>query len=458
MTAYYNEFNPGAVHMLRQLIKDGLIADGDVDERSITEVKADDLKGFTQCHFFAGIGGWSVALRQAGWPDDRHVWTGSCPCQPFSTAGKQKGGADERHLWPVWSKLIAECRPPIVFGEQVSSAVSHGWLDGVYADMEAEGYACGAAVLPACAVDAPHKRDRLWFVADRQNNEFTWGLGTRSGRSGFTDTGGSDGSSNVADATGEQDRGLCKRDTQPHLASSGNMANCHSTGLQGQRRSIGEHGQEGRQEQIGHHTKTGFWHDHDWIICGDGKARRIPSAIPSFHRLANGVFSGTLAEHVHGNDHIQKEEKIDATAPQERAKKELQTLQDAAFQEEVRKWGFGRFFSLYQEKTLQSEMRKQQKECHSGVIPTKGADISQGQMREVQNESQTSNTPHGPRLEKQQSEEFADFMRDLPYEISLGSQWIPLVETGFKHRAPLLHALGNAIVPEVAARFIRAAM
>jgi len=88
LTAYYNEIDPFAAEWLRQLIKDGLIADGEVDERSIEDVTPNELAGFTQCHFFAGIGGWSYALRLAGWPDDQPVWTGSCPCQPFSTAGK----------------------------------------------------------------------------------------------------------------------------------------------------------------------------------------------------------------------------------------------------------------------------------------------------------------------------------------------------------------------------------
>ena len=168
MTAYYNEFDPFAAAWLRELIKAGLIAPGDVDERSIADVRPEDLTGYTQCHFFAGIGGWSYALRLAGWDDARPVWTGSCPCQPFSAAGKQQGTKDDRHLWPEFFRLIRECRPDTVFGEQVANAIGHDWLDHVSSDLEGEGYAVGSIVLGAHSVGAPHIRQRLWFVGESE--------------------------------------------------------------------------------------------------------------------------------------------------------------------------------------------------------------------------------------------------------------------------------------------------
>ncbi len=145
MAAYYNEHDPFAAAWLKELIKAGQIVPGEVDERSIEDVLPSDLRRFTQCHFFAGIGVWSYALRCAGWPDDRPVWTGSCPCQPFSAAGKRTGTADERHLWPALFHLIKECNPPVVFGEQVASKDGLAWFSTVSADLEAAGYAIGAA-------------------------------------------------------------------------------------------------------------------------------------------------------------------------------------------------------------------------------------------------------------------------------------------------------------------------
>ena len=168
MRAYYNDSDPFKCEVVREAIKAGAVAPGIVDERSIEDVQPEDLKDFVQVHMFCGGAFWSLALRQAGWPDDRPVWTGSCPCPSFSAAGTGQGFADPRHLWPAWARLIRECHPPTIFGEQVSAAIGHGWLDLVQTDLEAQEYAVGKAVLGACSVGAPHIRQRLYFVAQPQ--------------------------------------------------------------------------------------------------------------------------------------------------------------------------------------------------------------------------------------------------------------------------------------------------
>jgi site-specific DNA-cytosine methylase len=182
MAVYYNDADPAACAWLRELIAAKLLPDGDVDERSILEVEPADLRGFMQCHFFAGIGGWPYALRLAGVAEDLSVWTGSPPCQPFSQAGQRKGQDDDRHLAPAFLRLVAECRPELVFGEQVASAAVLGpvgsaartaaedpagwaWFDALAADLEAASYAVAAADLPAAGIGAPHIRQRLFFGA-----------------------------------------------------------------------------------------------------------------------------------------------------------------------------------------------------------------------------------------------------------------------------------------------------
>jgi DNA (cytosine-5)-methyltransferase 1 len=165
MPAYYNESDRFAAAWLRALIDQRWIANGEVDTRSIELVQPADLRGFEQCHFFAGIGGWSYALRIAEWPDGRPVWTGSCPCGPFSKAGAGTSAADPRHLWPSWFRLIRECRPLTIFGEQVSTPDGLAWLDRVSSDLEGADYAVGACNLCAASVGAPINRPRLFVVA-----------------------------------------------------------------------------------------------------------------------------------------------------------------------------------------------------------------------------------------------------------------------------------------------------
>ena len=311
MSAFYNEIDPYAAQWLRNLIAAGHIAPGDVDERSIVDVQPADLAGYDQCHFFAGIGGWSHALRLAGWADDRPVWTGSCPCQPFSAAGKRKGVDDARHLWPEFRRLIAECSPPVVFGEQVASADGRTWLAGVRADLEALVYAVGAADLCAASVGAPHIRQRLWWVADANqgqrgrlaDGEGRLGDGAATGRvegDGLAQSGGATRRRADADGGLAGDGGLqpgWQHGQQPQDGRAGGMGDADDAGLP-QRPEP-----EGRSA-VGHEGPAadapgplGFWSAFDLLPCTDGKARRVePGTFPLAHGSTFKLGSGSAFE------------------------------------------------------------------------------------------------------------------------------------------------------------------
>jgi DNA (cytosine-5)-methyltransferase 1 len=308
MAAYYNEHDRFAAAWLRELIKAGLIADGEVDERSITDVRPDDLRGFVQCHFFAGIGGWSYALRLAGWPDDRHVWTGSCPCQPWSMAGRRDGPTDSRDLWPTWFQLIAQCRPPVMFGEQVASRDGLHWLDRVYADLESCDYAVGAADLAGGSVGSPDIRQRLWFVADAQHAERrTVGINRAEGHHGpdsrRPEAHGELGTCGevrvVADARGERCDGQSvrvrvgqPRPTDAETAGGGEAGELgHADGLGGSASGVNSASGEAIPTSSWQTSRTasgwaGFWADCTWIPCRDGKWRPVESGT---FPLAHGV-------------------------------------------------------------------------------------------------------------------------------------------------------------------------
>ena len=300
MAAYYNEIEPFAAQWLRNLIAAGHIADGVVDERSIRDVAPADVAGFTQAHFFAGIGVWSHALRSAGWDDSRPVWTGSCPCQPFSAAGRGLGTADERHLWPEFHRLIRECRPPVVLGEQVASALGRDWLDAVRDDLEAVGYAVGAADLGAASVGAPHIRQRLWWVADAYGGDAGAEGLQRGGKHGQQPRDG--GAGLLADAAhgGRRKQRDALGAREGRHADGGGDA---SGGVDHTKRERLE-GHDGDPNAGGYRAGTarsasapslpyelggtsplhGFWRDADWLLCRDGRWRPVePGTFPLAH-------------------------------------------------------------------------------------------------------------------------------------------------------------------------------
>jgi len=319
MPVLYNEWDEPTAAWLRELIDGRHLPSGSVDTRSIGDVRTDDLRDFEQCHFFAGIGGWPLALRWAGLEGTPDIWTGSPPCQPFSVAGKGLGQSDERHLAPVWLDLIRECKPGLIFGEQVEAAIRVGWLDDLFDALEECGYTCGAAVLPACSVGAPHIRKRLFFGAVRLADAINNGRREHgrcldrapqagSGENGerkwlWPDPSHGGASDGMADAPslGRIGRRTSQASDEPGsversdgFCDAGGLAHSDNTRPQG-RAGMPERADEqpfgaGSVEGGPADPHHGFWSGADWLGCRDGKFRPVePGTQPLAHGLSARV-------------------------------------------------------------------------------------------------------------------------------------------------------------------------
>ena len=466
--AYYNDFEPSAVEWLRNLIAAGLIADGEVDARSILDVSASDLRGFRQCHFFAGVGGWSYALRLAGWKDEWAVWTGSPPCQPFSNAGRQKGQQDERHLAPHFAELIASGRPPFLFGEQVASAAVFGkaasaskrgaakepewaWIDDLSDRLEAAHYAVGASDIPAAGVGAPHIRQRCFFgavdlrfagglgdggVAGPQGQRRHGGRGGEPGRDRAEPYGSARAaglSGRLGDSAGERwDRsgdpaGAAGRGCPQDCRDAGGLADSDRERRDGFDALL----QRGRQNEAcaeaagsgaagGRPGPTnGFWGTADWLLCRDGKWRPV---VASHVGLVNGLPGslGPSCDYSRGDD--QEKEAANGPSSETDPSEVLQELWKADGTSEDRRQN-RRTGNVCETHLLQPRL-------HGGghgegslpepePQPGKGEQAHQGSVRSLRRDGETACPSQGRGSFQQRPVELEDVVSALPSSLAL---------------------------------------
>lgn len=498
MSAYYNEIDPFAAQWLRNLIAAGHIAPGEVDERSIEDIQPDELRGFTQCHFFAGIGIWSGGLRAKGWADDRPIWTGSCPCQPFSAAGKGNGFADERHLWPAFFHLIGECRPTEVIGEQVASKDGLAWLELVQADMEASGYAFGAFDLSAAGFASPeitgrmggaHIRQRTYWGARRLENA-QLPKKQRQRQHGGEDicqqeTNGPAGASLVGWPGNGNNSGLLRG------KDSGGMADAHRAGRIegiGNDSALG-HGKAASSDSVAlcmadaeshRHERRGEFSEPagrpcathggavggvDWIPCRDGKWRPVESTL--FKVVDED--SGRLVFLRPGER--QETERLVGELAERQSSTPAQILRKVLGPDGPK--SLGEPISVYQAQVLLSGLLQHERETWNQQNSGDGSSerAPAGCLRVLRQDGAIGNTPHQRGLARRTGREYADAVRLVSSAVARAAQEAgvemlsadaaasrPASIDVFKNRVGQLRAFGNALDKATAEAFIEAWM
>lgn len=473
--ALYNEIDPFAARWLRNLIAAGHIAPGAVDERSVKDLVPADVAGLGQRHFFAGIAGWSLALRLAGVPDDADVWTGSCPCQSLSDAGKRLGFADERHLWPAWFGLIAECRPAVVFGEQVASSLGLEWLDLVFADLEGAGYACAAADLCAAGAGAPHQRQRLFFVAHANRKPGRLLAAQRQPGRADAQAERSGKARSVAHASElrrKQGTGTVRSRESNHAWGRLPSIMGNAGGPRGGRNGRAVSGAQAKvgSERVGDRGVADIsvaashsgWRNCDWIPCSDGVSRPVE---PGTHPLASSV--SACMERMRAIEDAGWKEVVDYAGhrkgnPDEVLRMVRESVHSAARREDGKP---GVRQQLHAPEVLLSFLF-----C---VEATHARGVDRGGVKEARKQARYRimrgmRLDHGsgrPSCERRSDGQHSGESSDPVHKLSLvlaryaeAHRAIAGEANASSDRVGKLRGYGNAIVPQVAATFIRAAL
>lgn len=433
---------------------------------------------------FNGIGGFQLAAHWMGWENVAHVeideWcnrvakkhfpnsichtdikqfdgteyanridilTGGFPCQPFSTAGKQKGKDDDRYLWKEMLRVIRNVKPTYVVGENVAGIIQLE-LDTVLSDLEAQGYTTETFIIPACAKNAWHRRDRVWIVS--------YATGCHANRN-----------TGKFQESDEQKKSQRQKERISKLSGASDVfANTNDTGCEEQRQPITDG------------TELFAPKCSSWWEAEPGVGRKINGFPAWLDRNINWVFVSHYCIFVDG---LQNRYTNGQTS-KKRTEEVLQNMRSRINEATFQQWAFGGFDSFYEAEALQSYLRKFEESINEAWLLLESKEAYSEVLRSLRLYEVLTSTPYRPGQDKQRSREHTNTLQALSRFLAYNAkeawkeysrenaafipeQWddlgyweafTPRVVDGLPGRVDRLKGLGNAIVPQVALEIFKA--